>query len=63
MMTPASHHTSTTELAEIARQIRPGLLVLNHVLFWGATEAELLAEIAQGYHGKVVIGADLEVFS
>ena len=59
----ASHHTSTTELAEIACQVRPRLLVLNHVLFWGATEAEILDEIAQGYDGMVTIGADLQVIS
>jgi ribonuclease BN (tRNA processing enzyme) len=58
----ANHHTSTTELAEIARQLRPKLLVLNHVLFWGATEQEILDEIAQGYDGKVVVGADLQVY-
>ncbi|MCB9134877.1 MAG: MBL fold metallo-hydrolase [Anaerolineales bacterium] len=59
----ASHHTSTSELAEIASQLRPGLLVLNHVLFWGATEQEILEEIAEGFDGQVVVGADLQVFS
>jgi len=58
----ASHHTSTDELAKIANELRPGLLVLNHVLFWGASEQDILDEIAEGYDGKVVIGADLQVF-
>ena len=58
----SSHHTSTIELAKIARKIRPGLLVLYHTLFWGASEQELLDEIAQGYDGKVSVGADLQVY-
>jgi ribonuclease Z len=56
------NHTSTYELAEIAIKTRPGLLVLYHVLFWGSSEQEILDEIAQGYDGKVLVGADLQVF-
>lgn len=55
-------HTSTRELAEIAARARPGLLVLHHQLFWGATEEELIAEIRAGYDGPVVSGRDLDVF-
>jgi len=58
----ANNHTSTHELAEIASKTRPGLLILYHTLFWGGSESEILAEIAQGYDGKVVVGADLQVF-
>jgi len=56
-----SHHTSTTELAQLALETQPGLLVLYHTLFWGATEEEILAEIAEIYDGKVVVGSDLQV--
>jgi len=56
------NHTSTYELAEIAIKTKPGLLVLYHVLFWGSSEQEILDEIAQGYDGKVLVGADLQVF-
>lgn len=56
------NHTSTYELAEIANKTRPGLLVLDHVLFWGGSEQEILDEIAQGYDEKVVVGTDLQVF-
>jgi ribonuclease Z len=56
------NHTSTYELAEIANKTRPGVLVLYHVLFWGSSEQEILDEIAQGYDGKVLVGADLQVF-
>ena len=58
----SSMHTSTRELAEIALEARPGLLVLYHQLFWGATEEELLAEIRQQYDGHVVSGKDLDVY-
>ncbi|HLF89115.1 MAG TPA: MBL fold metallo-hydrolase [Anaerolineales bacterium] len=58
----ATHHTSTLELAEIARKTQPGLLVLYHMLLWGGSEQDLLDEIAEGYAGKVVVGADLQVF-
>jgi len=57
-----SHHTSTHELAEVARVTKPGLLILYHTLFWEGSEEEILEEIAQGYDGKVVLGADLQVF-
>jgi ribonuclease BN (tRNA processing enzyme) len=55
-------HTSTRELADIASQARPGLLVLYHQLFWGQTAEELLWEIGQGYDGEIVSGRDLEVY-
>jgi ribonuclease BN (tRNA processing enzyme) len=54
-------HTSTRELAEIAQRARPGLLVLYHQLYWGASDEDLLREIrAAGYGGPVVAGRDLE---
>lgn len=58
----SSNHTSTYELAKIANKLKPGLLVLNHVLFWGSRSEEILAEIAENYDGKVVVGEDLDVF-
>lgn len=58
----AAHHTSTHELAEIARQTRPDLLVLYHTLFWGCTPQEILAEIGATYAGRVVVAADLQIF-
>ncbi|MBI4551155.1 MAG: MBL fold metallo-hydrolase [Candidatus Latescibacteria bacterium] len=58
----ANFHTSSAELAAIAAQTRPGLLILYHQLIWSSTEEELLKEIRQGYDGKVVSGHDLEVY-
>ena len=59
----ADSHTSTVELAEIASRARPGLLVLYHQLYWGATDEDLLREIREaGYNGRVVSAADLDVY-
>lgn len=58
-----AHHTSTAELAALAAQARPALLVCYHQLYWGATDAELVEEIREaGYDGDVVSGCDLDVF-
>ena len=57
----AKSHTSTAQLAEIANQTKPGLLVLYHQLYWGVSDNDLITEIrAAGYDGPVVSGADLE---
>lgn len=58
----SSVHTSSTELAEMATNTRPGLLILYHQLFNGVTEQALLREVQQRYTGKVVSGNDLEVY-
>ncbi len=58
----AQNHTSTVQLGEIAKQTKPGLVVLYHILFWGASEQDLLDEIASVYSGPVVVGSDLDVF-
>ncbi len=56
-------HTSTAELAEVAKKARPKLLILYHELFGNATEADLIREIRQaGYDGLVVTGRGLQVF-
>ena len=55
-------HTSGVELGEIAARAKPNLLVLYHQLMWGATEAELLAEIRQSFDGPVVFADDLDIY-
>ncbi len=57
----ASNHTSTYELGEIAAKTKPGKLVLTHLLFWGATEQEMINEIGEKYKGEVIVGKDLMV--
>jgi len=56
------NHTSTFELGEIAAKSKPGLVIMYHILFWGATEEQLLEEIAKTYDGKVVVGSDLDIY-
>ena len=55
-------HTSGVELGEIAARAQPKLLVLYHQLMWGATEAELLAEIRRSFDGPVVFADDLDTY-
>jgi ribonuclease BN (tRNA processing enzyme) len=57
-----AYHTSSAELAALAARARPGLLVLYHQLFWGTSDAALVAEVKRGYDGRVVSGRDLDVF-
>ena len=55
-------HTTGVQLADVAARVRPGLLVLTHVLLHGETEDDLLSEIRVRYDGNVVLGRDLDVF-
>jgi ribonuclease BN (tRNA processing enzyme) len=55
-------HTSALELARLANEARPKLLILYHQLFWDETEASLLEEVRQGYAGRVASAHDLEVY-
>lgn len=57
-----SSHTLTTELAELASKARPKLLVLYHVLFYGASEESVMEEIRAGYDGDAVLADDLDIF-
>ena len=67
-----AYHVSTKEVAEIAKQSRPKLLVLYHRANPGCdqagtdcrgtgSEAEALAEIKQFYDGPVIEAHDLDV--
>lgn len=53
-------HTSATQLGDIATQAKPGLLILYHQLFFGASEETLLAEVRSRFGGRVVSAHDLE---
>ena len=56
-------HTSTTELAEIAKKVQPKLLVLYHQLYWGSSDEDLIREIREaGYKGKISSASDLDVY-
>jgi len=55
------YHTSDIELGRIAERIQPKLLILDHLIRMGASDAELLAGVRTGgFSGRVVIGKDLE---
>jgi ribonuclease BN (tRNA processing enzyme) len=57
------YHTSDVELGALAVRIRPGLLILDHIIRMGASDEDLLAGVrAGGYNERVVIGKDLERF-
>lgn len=59
----ARYHTSTRELADVARRAQPKLLVLYHQLYWGSTDEDLVREIREaGYDGAVVSAQDLGVY-
>jgi ribonuclease BN (tRNA processing enzyme) len=58
----STFHTSTYQLADIANQVKPKLLVLNHQLTFGTSLQSLLDELKSKYAGPVVNGADLDVF-
>jgi ribonuclease BN (tRNA processing enzyme) len=63
-----THHTSSRELAEIATQTNPGLLILYHRASAGGgemtqnAEQELIDEVRQFYKGQIVTGHDLDIF-
>jgi ribonuclease BN (tRNA processing enzyme) len=58
----SNFHTSTYQLADIAKQVKPKLLILNHQLTFGTTLQSLLEEVKSKYTGVVVNGADLDVY-
>jgi len=58
----STNHTSSHELGEMASRAKPKLLVLYHILFWGASEETVLREVREKYSGEVVLGNDLDVF-
>jgi ribonuclease BN (tRNA processing enzyme) len=55
-------HTSTVELAAIASQAQPKLLVLIHQLFGSTDDKGIVSEVQKGYPGKVVSAKDLGTY-
>jgi ribonuclease BN (tRNA processing enzyme) len=58
----ATHHTSTEQVAQLAKRARPKLLLLYHVLTFGAPDQLLLDEVMAAYDGDVVISEDLGTY-
>ena len=65
----AQFHTTTSQLTELAKQAKPGLLILYHASLSlrpavdseRSTPAALLGEMSK-YPGRVVVGRDLDVY-
>ena len=55
------HHTSTYEVGEIASRVKPKLLVLSHILFWGSEPQDILKETRTTYSGRIKLAEDLMV--
>lgn len=55
-------HTLTTDLAKIANKTKPDLLVLTHVLHYGAPIESAYDEVSALYKGKVVLANDLDEY-
>lgn len=58
----SSYHTSTLELAKLAKSAKPKHLILYHKLFFGQTDDGLVKEITDHYDGNVSLGNDLDVY-
>jgi len=62
----AKYHTTTAQLAQIASQTQPGLLIVYHrgvgPPAHQVSDEQYLSEIRLGYQGKVVIGQDLGIY-
>ena len=56
----AKYHTTTTQLADLAREARPRLLILYH--HSSVSPEELQNEMLARYSGHFVIGRDLDVY-
>lgn len=58
-----SAHTSAAELAALAKQAKPKLLVLYHELFnGGCSEEDILHQVERDYSGRVATARDLEIY-
>ena len=54
-------HTSDAEVGDLATTAKPKLVILQHVVRMGGTNAEMIAAVRKaGYRGRVVVGKDLE---
>jgi ribonuclease BN (tRNA processing enzyme) len=58
------YHTSSEQVAELARKARPTLLVLYHQIYLRdtSTRDDLLQEMRNAYKGHFVSGLDLDIY-
>jgi len=55
----AKYHTTTAQLAELARQAKPRLLIIYH---YPIAPEEILADMSTRYAGEFVVGRDLDIY-
>ncbi|MFA7677460.1 MAG: MBL fold metallo-hydrolase [Candidatus Omnitrophota bacterium] len=55
-------HTSSEELANIANEAKPGLLILYHQELWSDDQEAAANEIRNKYKGEVISSKDLDIF-
>lgn len=55
-------HTTTDQLAKIANEVQPGILVLNHALSFKTPVSSIVDEIEARYDGNSVLAEDLDVY-
>ena len=58
----AQAHTSAALVGDLATRARPGLLILYHQLFFGASDETLVSEVRARFSGRVVSARDLDVY-
>jgi ribonuclease BN (tRNA processing enzyme) len=58
----AAAHTPATAVGRVATKAKAKLLILNHALFFGATEDQLMREARQTFSGRVVLAKDLDIY-
>jgi ribonuclease BN (tRNA processing enzyme) len=57
----AQFHTSDSEVGAIALRAKPKLVVLTHILRYGASDSALIAGVRRGgFAGRVAVGHDLD---
>jgi ribonuclease BN (tRNA processing enzyme) len=54
----AKHHTTTAQLADLARKAKPRLLIIYHAMM----PDEMFADMAARYSGPFVVSRDLEIY-
>ncbi len=54
-----AYHTNPEQMSQILNKTSPRLTVLNHVLLFGVSEQQVIAEIKNNYPGEVAMGYDL----
>lgn len=58
----AAFHTSAVDVGRVAAEAEVGMVILYHVLWMGASEEEIIAEVRKHFDGPIIAGKDLGVY-